>query len=144
MAKPLRIVSKITQNSCLDSQLYTFLSDFRNIAVMMPPEFRDKVQCTEHAITIEAMAGIHITLSILEKEPYSLLKMGAEAAKEFCIWIQLKQVAPYDTRIRITLQAELPMIAKMLGKSKLQTFVDTFADALAQIPLYAFQGNNLN
>lgn len=144
MSKETQIVSKITKNNCMDSQLYGFISDFRNIALLMPPEFRDKVSCSQNSITIEAMAGIHVTLSIIEQEPYSLIKLGSEAAREFCIWIQLKQVAPYDTRIRITLHAELPMMAKMFGKSKLQIFVDSFADALAQIPLYAFQGNNLN
>jgi len=144
MGKETQIVSKITKNNCMDSQLYGFISDFRNIVLMLPPEFREKVTCTEDSITIEAMAGVHVTLKILEQTPYSLLKLGAESAREFCIWIQLKQVAPYDTRIRVTLNAELPMIAKMLGKKKLQTFADGFAEALSQIPLYAFQGNNLN
>lgn len=145
MSKETKIVSKITKNSCLDSQLYGFISDFRNIVLLLPPEFREKVQCTQTTVTMEAMPGVTVTLHILEQEPYSLLKLGAaESAREFCIWIQLKQVAPYDTRIRITLHADLPMAAKMFGKGKLQKFVDGFADALAQIPVYALQGSSLN
>jgi len=36
------------------------------------------------------------------------------------------------------------MIAKFIGKKKLQTFVDNFAEALSQIPAMAFQANSLN
>ncbi|HOS84053.1 MAG TPA: hypothetical protein PK199_03960 [Bacteroidales bacterium] len=144
MAKPLEIVSKITKNNCMDSQLYAFVSDFRNFATMVPEEHRDKAQFSEHSVTIQVMQSIQVSLQIIEEEPYKLIKLGSEQSKEFCIWIQLKQVAPYDTRIRITLHAEIPMMAKMFAKGKLLTFVDGFADALAQIPVYAFQGNNLN
>ena len=47
MAKPLEIVSKITKNNCMDSQLYAFVSDFRNFAAMVPEEHRDKAQFSE-------------------------------------------------------------------------------------------------
>jgi carbon monoxide dehydrogenase subunit G len=144
MSKESKFVSKVTKNNCLDSQLYAFISDFRNIAAMIPAEYRDKVSCTQHAITMEVMKGMNFTLSIVEEEPYKLIKLGAEGTRDFSIWIQLKQVAPYDTRIRITLEAEIPMVAKMFAKNKLQVFVDSFAEALSQIPVYAFQGNNLN
>lgn len=144
MAKPLEIVSKITKNSCMDSQLYGFISDFRNFAAMIPAEHRDKVEFSQHSVTIQVMKGMQVSLQVLEEEPYKLIKLGSYQSKEFSIWIQLKQVEPYDTRIRITLHAEIPIVAKMFAKNKLQDFVDGFADALSQIPVYAFQGNNLN
>jgi len=111
---------------------------------MVPSEHRNKANFSQHSVTIEVMQGMNITLQIIEEEPYKLIKLGSEQNKEFCIWIQLKQVAPYDTRIRITLHADIPLMAKMFAKNKLQVFVDGFAEALAQIPVYAFQGNNLN
>jgi len=144
MAKETKIESKVTKNPCIDSQLYTFITDFRNIGLMMPPEMKDKATFTKDTITFQAGAGMQITMHIVEQIPNSLVKLGAEGAKELTIWIQLKQVAPYDTRIRVTLHINLPMIAKMLSKKKLQTFVDGFADALAQIPTIAFQANTFN
>ncbi|HPH16044.1 MAG TPA: hypothetical protein PK029_02650, partial [Bacteroidales bacterium] len=94
MAKPLEIVSKITKNNCMDSQLYAFVSDFRNFAAMVPEEHRDKAQFSEHSVTIQVMQGIQVSLQIIEEEPYKLIKLGSEQSKEFSIWIQLKQVAP--------------------------------------------------
>lgn len=145
MGKALEFVSKITKNACEDSQLFDFVSDFRNIAAMLPPEFKDKVAVTENTITIQAMSAMSITLSLLEKEPYKTVKIGTEGNETFRIWIQLKQIAPYDTRIRITLRADVPLIARpMLKKEKMQEFVDGLALALSQIPVYAFQKNSFN
>lgn len=140
----IKVESKVTRNSCQDEQLYNFVSDFRNLATLFPPEYRDKVEFSEHSITVEAMKGMFVTFSILEQEPHKLIKLGVEATRDFFIWIQIKQVAAYDTRIRITMHAEIPKIAGVFAKNKLQTFVDTFAETLAQIPVYAFQANNLN
>ncbi|MDR0941013.1 MAG: hypothetical protein LBM68_02175 [Bacteroidales bacterium] len=140
----IKVESKVTRNTCQDEQLYNFVSDFRNLATLFPPEYRDKVTFAEHSITIEAMQGMFVTFSILEQEPHRLIKLGVEASRDFFIWIQIKQVAPYDTRIRITMHAEIPKIAGVFAKKKLQIFVDTFAETLAQIPVYAFQTNNLN
>ena len=145
MGKDFEYVSKITKNSCQDQQLFYFVSDFRNLASMLPAEVKDKVSVTSETITIQAMQAMSITLSILEKEPYKLLKIGTEGNEMFRIWIQLKQIAPYDTRIRVTLRANVPLIARpMLKKAKLQDFVDNLALALGQIPAYAFSAVNMN
>ncbi|MBO4777903.1 MAG: hypothetical protein J5588_05350 [Bacteroidales bacterium] len=145
MGKELEYVSKIAKNSCQDQQLFDFVSDFRNLASMLPVEVKDKVSVTSETITIQAMQAMSITLSILEKEPYKLLKIGTEGNEMFRIWIQLKQIAPYDTRIRVTLRANVPLIARpMLKKAKLQDFVDNLALALGQIPAYAFSSVNMN
>ena len=145
MGKDFEYVSKITKNSCQDQQLFDFVSDFRNLASMLPAEVKDKVSVTSETITIQAMQSMSITLSILEKEPYKLLKIGTEGNEMFRIWIQLKQIAPYDTRIRVTLRANVPLITRpMLKKAKLQDFVDNLALALGQIPAYAFSAVNMN
>ena len=142
MGKELEYVSIITKNTCQDQQLFDFVSDFRNLGTMLPAEVKDKVSVTSETITIQAMS---LTLSILEKEPYKTLKIGTEGNDMFRIWIQLKQIAPYDTRIRVTLRANVPLIARpMLKKVKLQEFVDNLALALGQIPAYAFNASNMN
>ena len=132
-------------NSCQDQQLFDFVSDFRNLGTLLPAEVKDKVSITSETLTIQAMQSMSITLSILEKEPYKTLKIGTEGNDMFRIWIQLKQIAPYDTRIRVTLRANVPLLARpMLKKAKLQEFVDNLALALGQIPAYAFSTANMN
>ena len=145
MAKEQEYVSAITKNPCQDSQLFDFVSDFRNIASILPAEAKEKATFTQDSIIVQAMAGMSVTFKILEQEPSNLIKLGTEQNDMFRLWIQLKQVAPYDTRIRVTLRTNVPLVARaMLKKEKLQSLVDGLAQALGQIPVYAFQGNKFN
>ncbi len=145
MAKEQEYVSKITKNACQDSQLYDFVSDFRNLASILPAEAKEKATFMQDSITVQAMAGMSITFKILEQESGKLIKLGTEQNDMFRLWIQLKQVAPYDTRIRITLRTNVPLVARaMLKKEKMQAIVDNLAQTLAQIPVIAFQGNKFN
>lgn len=49
---------------------------------------------------------------------------------EFAFWIQLKEVAPNDTRVRMVLHAELNMMLKMMLGNKIQKGLD---DAVTQL-----------
>lgn len=131
----VEVVSKVGTANCADYQLYGFLSDFNNIAKILPPEMRNKLDCTSDSCTIEAGNGMSIKLVIIEKEPSKLIKIGASEGKSFFIWIQTKQVAPYDTRVRITIKTEMNMVMKALSKKKIQEFADGFVDVLCRIPV---------
>ena len=145
MGKEQEYVSKITKNPCQDSQLYDFLSDFRNLASILPAETKEKATFTQDSITVQAVAGMSFTFKLLEQEPSKMIKLGTEQNDMFRLWIQLKQVAPYDTRIRVTLRTNVPLMARaMLKKEKLQTLVDGLAHVLGQISVYAFQENKSN
>ena len=49
-------------------------------------------------------------------------------------WIQLKEVSPADTRIKLTVKADIPMMFKFMVDKKLKTGLDQAADMLAQFP----------
>ena len=49
---------------------------------------------------------------------------------EFAFWIQLKEVTPNDTRVRMVLHAELNMMMRMMIGSKIQKGLD---DAVTQL-----------
>jgi carbon monoxide dehydrogenase subunit G len=78
-------------------------------------------------------------LRIIDKEPNKTIKITGndKIPFEFHIWIQLKMVAPYDTRMKITLKANLNMMLKMMVGKKLQSGMDTLADQIAA----AFNGS---
>lgn len=51
---------------------------------------------------------------------------------DFAFWIQLQEVAPDDTRIRLVLHIELNMMLKMMVGNKLQGALDKIAEGIAQ------------
>ena len=50
---------------------------------------------------------------------------------DFAFWIQLQSVAPYDTRFRLVVQAELNMMMKMMIGNKIQGALDKMAEQIA-------------
>ena len=54
------------------------------------------------------------------------------------MWIQLKQVAEQDTRIKLTIKADIPMMFRMMFEKKLQQGLDQAVDMLCQVPYAAW------
>ena len=58
---------------------------------------------------------------------------------EMNFWIQMKEVAPMDTRIKLTLKADIPMMFKMMLDKKIQQGIDQAAAMIAQFPFAAWR-----
>lgn len=119
------------------AEVYCILSDFSNFT----PVLKDKVegwQATENHCSFR-LKGFSLGLDIIEKVPFEYVKIGSEeeAPITFTFWIQLKEVAPGDTRMKLTLHAELNMMTKMMLGGKLREAVDKVAEQIAN----AFNGN---
>ena len=113
-----------------DEAIYAVLSDFGNFT----PIVADKVEewnATEETCSFKAK-GFTVKLRMVEREPHKLIKItGDDIPFEFFLWIQLKSVAPDDTRMLLTLRAELNMKMKMMIGGKLQKGLDEMADKIA-------------
>ena len=79
--------------------------------------------------------GQKLTVRIVDREENKTLKFGIDNVPvQMNFWVQLKQVAEGDTRLKLTIKAELPMMFKMMFEKKLQTGIEQAADMLAQMP----------
>jgi carbon monoxide dehydrogenase subunit G len=118
--------------------VYNFFSDFGKFSQLIPRDKIDDFRATADECTF-TVKGIAMGLQILNREPFSMIKyMGiGKLPFEFLFWVQLKQVAPYDTRMRLVLHAKMNMMMKMMLKGKLQTALDSFAEQISS----AFNGN---
>ena len=112
--------------------IYNFFSDFSKFAQLIPRDQIEDFRATADECTF-TVKGVGAGLQILNREPFSMIKyMGiGKLPFEFLFWIQLKQIAPYDTRMRFVLHAKMSMMIKMLLKGKLQEGLDLFADQIA-------------
>lgn len=113
------------------AQIYSVLSDFTNFT----PILRDKVDdwhANENSCSFK-FQGMTMKLLIVDKEPDKLIKFtgGDGVPMDVTIWIQLKEVAPYDTRMRIVVHAKLNMMMRMMLGSKLSKGVDQMAEVIA-------------
>jgi carbon monoxide dehydrogenase subunit G len=123
---------QITEN---EDKVFAFLSNFNNIEPLVPKESLSSWEFHEEGCKL-GIGGIgEIELKIAEKVPFKLIKLvsGQQSSYAFTLWLQLKQVAEKDTRIKLTLEAELNPFLEMMAKKPLQQFADKLVDKISEI-----------
>ncbi len=131
--------SKITSAPCSAQQIYRVLSNMENIERVREFIPQDKVQEMEIGpdrirMKVDGLAQ-KITIAIVDRIENDTIKFGAEGIPmDANFWIQLKELAPNDTRIKLTVKADIPFMFKMMVDKKLQQGLDQAADMLAQFP----------
>ena len=131
--------SKITSAPCTAEQIYRVLSNMQNLERVRDMIPKDKVQEMDIEpdrvrIKVDGLAQ-KITIAIVDRIENDTIKFGAEGVPmDANFWIQLKQLSPVDTRIKLTVKADIPMMFKLMIGSKLQDGLNQAADMLAQVP----------
>ena len=131
--------SKISSSPCSAEQIYRVVSNLCNIERVRDMIPKDKIQEMEVEedrirVKVDGLAQ-KITFAIVDRIENDTVKFGVEGIPmEANFWIQLKEVAPGDTRIKLTLKADIPMMFKMMIGSKLQTGLDQASEMMAKFP----------
>jgi carbon monoxide dehydrogenase subunit G len=131
--------SKIGQIACNEDVVFAVLSNLENLnrfSEMIPKDKVKELEITSDYIRmkVEGLAQ-KFTIRIVEKEEYKTIKFGVDnIPMAVNMWIQLKQVAEMDTRIRITIKTDMPAMFKMMFDKKMQQGLDQAIDMLCQVP----------
>ena len=135
----IKYESKIGQIAANDAAVFNVLSNLENINRFRDVIPQDKIKDMEVSsdrirFKVDGL-GQKIAIAIVEKEEYKLIKFGAESLPiPLNMWIQLKQLAEMDTRIRITIKTDMPAMFKMMFDKKMQQGLDQAIDMLCQVP----------
>lgn len=136
--------SKITSSSCPAQQIYRVLSDMRSLERVKDLIPKDKVQEMEIEsdrvrVKVDGLAQ-KITIAIVDRIENDTIKFGIEGVPmDANLWIQLKEVSAVDTRIKLTVKADIPFMFKFMVEKKLQQGLDQAAEMLAQFPYAMWQ-----
>ena len=136
--------SAVTKVAASAAQIFNVFSNLKNLERVKDLIPKDKVQ--EMEIEAESVRmkvdglGQKITILIVDKTENEVIKYGVEGIPmEMNFWIQMKEVAPMDTRIKLTLKADIPMMFKMMLDKKIQQGIDQAAAMIAQFPFAAWR-----
>lgn len=132
-----KIESKVTKTEVSSEKLFSFVSDFNNFEKIIPPDKVKNWQADEEScsFTIEGIGSA--ALRITEKEPNNLVKITSEGQTpiSFLMWVQLKELAENDTRIKITIDPQINMMMMTMVKKPLKQFVDMLAERMSEMDL---------
>lgn len=128
--------SKVGKLNASDERVYSFLSDFNNFKQFIPADKVNDFESSEDHCKFSVPGMGSVGLRIVEKEPFKALKVAGEgmANQQFFLWIQLKQMEATDTRIKLTIKADLNPMIKMMASKPLQNFLDKLVETIEKIP----------
>lgn len=132
------IVSKQGSVAASEEELFTFLSDLRNLSTYIPSGKVENWEAKEDTCSFSVPQAGQVKLRITERTPYNTIKVepdGGGVPFGFKFFIQMKQVAEKDTRIKLTMRAELNVMMKTVIKAPLKKALDQIVDTLSGFTL---------
>ena len=128
-------IKSIPQN---DERIFGMLSDLSNLEKIKDRIPQDKIKDFEFdrdSCSFSVSPVGKITFQIVDREPNKTIKFATtNSPLPLYLWIQLKQVAEMDTRMRLTVRAELNSFIQPMVSKPLQEAVDKISDVLAALP----------
>lgn len=128
--------SEIKTISSGEEVVFGLISDLNNLQLLKDdPRVQEKLSDLTFdrdscSFSVDMLGKIGFR--IVEREPFKTVKMDLyDVPVQMNFWIQLKQVADNDTRMKLTLKAELPTMVKMMVDSKLKEGINMIAGYLA-------------
>lgn len=130
--------SKIKVVKAPAEALYSALADLSRVKDALPFQnsglAKDaEVSADECAFTVDKVG--RVAISIAEKTPSSLVKYVLKAAVPIGanIFMQIKEApdTAAESRLKVTMTADIPLMLKPLVGSKLQEMVDKIAEAVS-------------
>lgn len=122
------------------NQIFDMLSDMRKLqkyAEALPAEHKEKVKdmaFEQDSISFSVQPVGKVVLRIVDRETPKMLKFGADNFPiQFNFWIQLVGVSEADTRMKLTLKADIPFMLKPMIGNKLDTGIEQIADMITTI-----------
>lgn len=137
---------KIVNNN--QEVIYNYLSNFENLSKYVNEGLLAKM--TEQVPQIQIsnfesdsdscrfqISGLgQAEIRIIDREPCKTIKVSSSGSLPVGIvfWIQLLPAGAYETKMRLTLDADMSMMIKMMVNKKLEEGINQLAEMLANLP----------
>jgi len=131
--------SKIESIPAPVAHVYPVLSDLSSlerVRDLIPQDKVKELEISSDAVKMKIDGlGQKITLRVMDRIENDTIKFGLDNMPlEMNCWIQLKEVAPNDTRVKLTIRADIPLMFRMMFEKKIQKGLDDAAKMLTQFP----------
>lgn len=131
-------VSEVKTVPYSDIDIFRVLSDLQNLEqvneLLHTEKIRDFSFDTD-TVSFRVDPVGKVTFRVVEREPNKLVKFKSEQLPfEIFLWIQLASKAEEDTRLRVTVKADLNPFIKGMVDKPMREVVDKISEALARLP----------
>jgi hypothetical protein len=130
-----RIESRIGLVKHPAEKIFKYVSNFKNFSQLIPLDKVKNFESTVDTCRFKIEGIGQVGLRIIEREPHKLIKISSDEKTTFdlFLWIQIKELEPGDSRMKITTEVYLnPMMAAVV-KKPLKKFVDILIEQAEKI-----------
>ena len=118
--------------------VYRNISDLSNLERVRDRVPADKVNSfsfDSDSVSVNVAPVGDLKLRIIEREENKCVKFETvQSPLPFNVWVQVLPVGDTTSKMKVTVQADIPFMLKGMVSGPLQDGVEKIADALAQIP----------
>ena len=118
--------------------VYRNLSDLNNLERVrdrIPEDKLQDFQFDSDSVQVSVAPVGTIKLRIIEREENKCVKFEAEQSPlPFNLWIQVLPVNEAESKMKVTVKADIPFMLKGMVAGPLQDGVEKIADTLSQVP----------
>ena len=129
--------SKIKQVPYSQKSVFDMLSDLNNIERVSDRIPEDKIKDLKFdsdSVSISSPMG-PVTLRVVEREEPKCIKFETEKSPvPMNLWIQMLPTSETESKLKVTISADLPFFMAAMAKKPLEEGVEKIAEALAMIP----------
>lgn len=130
--------SSVKQISYPVEDVYRNISDLSNLERVrdrVPEDKLDSFKFDSDSVEVSVPPVGTIKLRIIEREENKCVKFETEQSPmPFNLWIQVLPVTETESKMKVTVKADIPFMLKGMVSGPLQDGVEKIADALSQIP----------
>lgn len=111
------------------------LSNLERVRDRIPEDKLQDFQFDSDSVQVSVAPVGTIKLRIIEREENKCVKFETEQSPlPFNLWIQVLPISDTESKMKVTVKADIPFMLKGMVSGPLQDGVEKIADALSQIP----------
>lgn len=130
--------SSVKQVPYSQETVYRNISDLTNLERIRDRIPADKVQdltFSRDSMAVSAPMVGQIAVNIVDREEPKCVKFGStQSPMPFNVWVQVLPVDDQTSKMKVTIDADIPFMLKGMVSGPLQEGVEKIAEALSQIP----------
>ena len=106
--------------------IFGFITDMRNFKQFIPGDSVSDWQADRESCEFEISPVGKARIKLVDREEFKVVKYEGDGLNNtnFFLWVQLKELAEDDTRVKITIKADLNPMLKMMAAKPIKEFLE--------------------
>ena len=135
MTEYISEIKKIPHSEALVFSILSDLSKLEGLQDKLPADKISDFTCDENSCSFSISPLGRVSFEVVDREPNKTIKLKSQGLPfEINAWIQLVSKTEGDTRMKLTLRADLNPFIKPMVNKPMKDGVDKISDVIASLP----------